>query len=138
MNARGLSRRAGLAGSVLNLKDMKHIMYAEKTLMIGDDAADLAIEYAAVLANHSRADTVTLHAFDADGDTVEAKLLLNSGTNIVAATSHNSLEEPDNSEAVAYMREKMAALDSPRFAMPQAGADEDAVDIDMDLDGLVK
>jgi histidinol phosphatase-like enzyme len=65
---------------------MKHIMYAEKTLMIGDEAADLAIEYAAVLANHSKADTVKLNAFDADGDTVVATLLLNSGTNIIAAT----------------------------------------------------
>lgn len=33
---------------------MKHIMYAEKTLMIGDDAADLAIEYAAVFATTAR------------------------------------------------------------------------------------
>jgi hypothetical protein len=116
---------------------MKHIMYAEKTLMIGDDAADLAIEYAAVLANLSKADTITLNAFDGDGDTVQAKLLLNSGTNIVAATSHNSLQEPDNSEAIAYIREQMVALSSPRYAMPHAGGDSsDAVDIDMDLDGI--
>lgn len=116
---------------------MKHIMYAEKTLMIGDEAADLAIEYAAVLANHGKADTVTLNAYDADGDTVEAKLLLNSGTNIVAATSHNTIPEPDNSEAVAYIREQMEALSSPRYAMPHGGGDtSDAVDIDMDLDDI--
>ena len=117
---------------------MKHIMYAEKTLMIGDDAADLAIEYAAMLANHSKADTVKLNAFDADGDTVVATLLLNAGTNIIAATSHNSLEAPDNSEAIAYIREKMLALDSPRFAMPKGGAGDEAVDFDMDLDGFDK
>jgi alpha-beta hydrolase superfamily lysophospholipase len=117
---------------------MKHIMYAEKTLLIGDETADLAIEYAAVLANHGKADTVTLNAFDADGDTVKATLLLNSGTNIVAATSHNSLEEPDNAEAVAYIREKMLALSSPRFAKPHGGVDDDAIDIDMDLDGIDK
>ncbi|KQR23800.1 hypothetical protein ASF79_00585 [Agreia sp. Leaf335] len=117
---------------------MKHIMYAEKTLMIGDEAADLAIEYAAVLANHGKADTVKLNAFDADGDTVVATLLLNSGTNIIAATSHNSLEAPDNSEVIAYIREKMLALDSARFAMPRGSAADDAVDIDMDLEGFEK
>jgi hypothetical protein len=115
---------------------MKHIMYAEKTLMIGDEAADLAIEYAAVLANHSKADTVKLNAFDAD--TVVATLLLNSGTNIIAATSHNSLEAPDNSEAIAYIREKMLALNSPRFAMPTGTVGDDAVDLDIDLDDLEK
>jgi hypothetical protein len=65
---------------------MKHIMYAEKTLLIGDEVADLAVEYAAMLANHGKADTVTLHAFDADGDAIDATMLLNSGSNIVAAT----------------------------------------------------
>jgi hypothetical protein len=117
---------------------MKHIMYAEKTLMIGDEAADLTVEYAALLANHGKADTVTLHALDADGDMIDATMLLNSGSNIVAATSHNTIPEPDNSEAVAYMRAQMVALSSPRFAMPRAGADSTdtdmGIDIDMDMD----
>jgi hypothetical protein len=113
---------------------MKHIMYAEKTLLVGDEAADLAVEYAVMLANHGKADTVTLHAFDADGDTIDATMLLNSGSNIVAATSHNSIPEPDNSEVVAYIRERMVALSSPRYAMPRAGADSMEIDIDMDLD----
>jgi hypothetical protein len=113
---------------------MKHIVYAEKTLLIGDEVADLAVEYAAMLANHGKADTVTLHAFDADGDAIDATLLLNSGSNIVAATSHNTIPEPDNSEAVADIRERMVALSSPRYAMPRAGAEDMDMDIDMDLD----
>jgi hypothetical protein len=97
---------------------MKHITYAEKSLLVGDRAADLALEYGAALATNGKADTINLHAFGADGDEVVATLLLDAGSNLMAETTHTSMEEPDNSEAEAYMQEHIALLSSPRTALP--------------------
>jgi hypothetical protein len=102
---------------------MKHVTYAEKSLLIGDEAADTLTKYAAVLANLGRADTVTLKAFGADGDDVEATFVLDQGTILMAETTHSSIPEPDNGEAVRGMRESMMRLSSPPPVLPA----EDAV-----------
>ena len=97
---------------------MKHITYAEKSLLVGDEVADLVLRYGAVLASNGQADTVTLHAVGADGDEVDATLLLDAGSNLMAETSNTSLAEPDNADAVMYIRQKIMYLTSPRTALP--------------------
>ncbi|MCU1474656.1 MAG: hypothetical protein JWQ92_2724 [Amnibacterium sp.] len=86
---------------------------AEKSLLIGDLAADTIAEYAALLAQQNSGDTVELHAVSGDGDEVVATLLLNSGTSLMVETTHSSLPEPDNTAAVEYMRAKMQLIQSP-------------------------
>ena len=51
---------------------MKHVSYADKSLFMGDDAADTLLEYARLVADNERADTVTLRSMSTDGNTVEA------------------------------------------------------------------
>lgn len=97
---------------------MKHITYSEKSLLVGDEAADVLLEYSALLARHDSADTVTLHAFGADADEVDATFVLNQGTVLMAETTHTRMPEPDNSEAVMHMREKMLRLTSPAPVSP--------------------
>ncbi|NQX37141.1 hypothetical protein [Herbiconiux sp. VKM Ac-2851] len=97
---------------------MKHITFAEKSLLVGDDAAEAITEYAAALAKHASADTVTLSAFGSDGQDVNATFVLDSGTVLMAETTHSSIPEPDNTDAVAYMREKTRLLVSPPSAGP--------------------
>jgi hypothetical protein len=97
---------------------MKHVTYAEKSLLIGDEAADTLTEYSAMLANLGRADTVTLKAFGADGDDVEATFVLDQGTILMAESTHSSIPDPDNAEAVRGMRETMMRLSSPAGALP--------------------
>lgn len=97
---------------------MKHVTYAEKSLLIGDEAADTLARYSALLAKHHSGDTVTLAAFGADGQDVDATFVLDQGTNLMAESSHSSIPEPDNAEAVREMREKIMRLTSPPTVQP--------------------
>lgn len=94
---------------------MKHVTFAEKSLLVGDEVADLLLEYAALVASSGNADTVDVRAFGADGQEVVATLLLFQGVPIMAETSHTSMVEPDNAEALEYMRGRIALMTSPRF-----------------------
>ncbi|RFA18842.1 hypothetical protein [Subtercola boreus] len=107
---------------------MKHVTYAQKSLLVGDEAADTLAPYSALLAKHHSGDTVTLSAYDADGDDVEATVVLDQGTNLMAESTHSSIPEPDNAEAVRVMREKMMALSSPPLAQPMAVQIPDALE----------
>ena len=82
---------------------------ADKSLLIGDEAADLLLEYAALLAQIGGGDAVRVHAIGADGDPVTVGFLLNGGTVLLVETSTSSLPEPENGEAVAYLRGRLAS-----------------------------
>jgi hypothetical protein len=97
---------------------MKHVTYAQKSLLVGDEAADTLTAYSALLARHHSGDTVTLAAYDADGDDVQATFVLDQGTNLMAESTHSSIPEPDNADAVRDMQKKMTALASPPLAQP--------------------
>ena len=86
---------------------MMHVTFADKSFVVGDEAATTALEYAVVLARNSTADTVTLNAISSDGDEVQAILLLGAGAPFMAETVRSSMPEPQNEEAVAYMRTQM-------------------------------
>lgn len=110
---------------------MKHVSYADKPVLVGDDAADTLIEYARVLAEHREADTVTLRAVSPDGNTVEATYLLNPSTILMIETTNSELEPPDNDEAVRRMRNRIEALErpvSPEPAPPFVAAPQDYTD----------
>lgn len=80
---------------------------AEKSLLIGNEATDLLTSYAALLARIPSGDAVTLRAIGVDGAEVEATFVLNSGTVLMAESSSSTLQEPDNSEGIAYLRERL-------------------------------
>jgi hypothetical protein len=89
---------------------MKHVTFADKSLLVDDETADLLLEYAAALARRGEADAVDIHAFGSDGDEVTATLLLDAGAPIMAETAQTSLPGLDNEPALAYMREQLARL----------------------------
>jgi hypothetical protein len=97
---------------------MKHITYAHKSLLVGDEAADTITEYAAALARHGSADTVTLAAYGADGDDVEGTFVLDQGTVLMAETTHSSIPEPDNADVVMQMRGNILRLSPPNPVQP--------------------
>jgi hypothetical protein len=109
-------------GRASSLTGMKHITYAEKSLLVGDAAASALIEYAAVLASHGRGDSVTLRALSSDGDEVDATFLLTAGAPLMAETSTTRLPEPDNADAVARMQAETDRMVSPE---PVTAADAD-------------
>lgn len=89
---------------------MKHITYSEKSLLIGDTAADMLIHYAAVLTQNGLADSVEVKAVSSDGDNVIATFLLGPGAPLMAETAHTHMAEPDNAEITAYMQDRIDHL----------------------------
>ena len=92
---------------------MKHVSYADKSLFMGDDAADTLLECARLVADNDRADTVTLRSISTDGNTVEASFLLDASTILMVETTNSEVEPPDNSEAVQDLKERIDAITRP-------------------------
>ncbi|GGE93721.1 hypothetical protein GCM10011313_15870 [Mycetocola zhadangensis] len=108
----------GKSASGTYREHMKHVTFGDKSLLIGDQATDLLLEYASLLATESKADTVTLRAISPDGNETEATFLLDSGVALIAETTISSLPDLDNADAVAYMQERIMLLSSPPPVRP--------------------
>lgn len=106
---------------------VKHVTMADKSLLIGDEAADLLLSYAALIAQIGRGDRVTLRAIGADGDEVQVGFLLNSGTVLlIESSSGSALPEPDNREAIEYMREQLGRYNGDGHGIDPFDADVEA------------
>lgn len=92
---------------------MKHVTYGDRSLLTGTQAADVMMQYAALLARHHSADTVDLKAISTDGNDVTATFLLDTGAPLMAETTHSSMSEPDNSDVIAYMQTQIMRLSTP-------------------------
>lgn len=90
---------------------MKHVTAVEKSLLVGDSAADTLAEYAAHVARLGTGDTVQLQAVGIDGNEVVATFVLNSGTPLTIESTESKIPEPNNADAVAYMVAQMAQFD---------------------------
>lgn len=110
---------------------MKHMTYAEKSLMVGDEAADMLMEYAAELGRNRTSDTVIVRAITTTGDDVEATYLLGEGAPLMAESTHGRLPEPDNSAAIGYMKDRLRSLEKPG---PIRAEDQRDIDLGADLD----
>lgn len=75
-------------------------------------------EYGAVLARRGTADTVVLTVLDPLGEDATATFLLDSGAVLMVESTHSTIPEPDNAEAIAVMRERIDRLESPPTAHP--------------------
>lgn len=104
---------------------MKHVTYADKTMLIDDEAADCLLEYARALGSAGMTDTVTLRGIGMDGNEIDATFLLNSGTELVAQTTHSALVGPTNDDAVEYMRKHTRLIVAPPAGRPM----EDPADV---------
>jgi hypothetical protein len=95
---------------------MKHVTYAENSLLLGDEVVDLMMEYAVLLARQSSADRVDVEAISTDGDLVTATFLIGPATIMVAETARSVFPEPENALAVEYLREQIGLIKEPPLA----------------------
>jgi hypothetical protein len=109
---------------------MKHVMYAEKSLLMDDASADALIEYAAALAEISGGDTVRLWAVGDDGNEVEVSFLLNSATVLIVESASANLNVRANDDAVSHMRHKAEQIRNPPPAQTQKPSDIPDYDFD--------
>ena len=114
----GLSDRA-LGPS---LAAVKHVTIACKPLLVGDAVTDELLRYAVLLGKVGSADCVLVHGIDAKGEEVEASLLLNPGTVMMAESTTSKLPEPDNSDALAYLHERLGLFEV--YSMPDHATDQ--------------
>lgn len=91
---------------------MRHVTLGDRSLLVGNEAADLLLDYAALVAQLSRGDSVRMNALAADGEPVAVGVLLNSGSSMLVESSGSVLPEPDNAAAIAYLRGRLAEYDS--------------------------
>ena len=110
---------------------MKHLTYADKSLLVDDETAELIVKYAVALGAAGTADSVELRGFGADGDEVVGSFVLNGGTVLMAETVHTSMNDPENTAAIEYMRARLARLQSPPTVQP---ADPDCSDYLTEID----
>jgi hypothetical protein len=92
---------------------MKHLTYADKSLLVDDAAVDSIMEYARALGVAGKTDMVELRAIGSDGNEVVATFLLNANTEMIAESASSTAELPPNDEAVSYMREQTRLLLQP-------------------------
>ena len=109
---------------------MKHVTYAEKSLLVGDTAAELLLEYASAVGAAHTSDTVHMNALDLDGKQVDAIFLLGQGAPLMAETSMSDLSEPENTTAEAYLKEELTGLTTT----PTIQVDDQDVLVDQDQD----
>ena len=95
---------------------MKHVTYAEKSLLMGDDVVELMMEYAVLLARQNSADSVNVEVIGTDGGLVTATFLLGPATIMVAETARSSYPEPDNGPALQYLAEQIGLIKTPPLA----------------------
>jgi hypothetical protein len=98
---------------------VKHITYAGKSMFTGDDVADLLVEYAAALAHAQDGDSVNVRVISLDGNEVEASFLLDTGAPLMSESTNSTLPDPDNADAVEYMRRRIMELENPQAVQPQ-------------------
>ena len=106
---------------------MKFVTYSGTPLLIGDEAADLLIRFAASLANLGRADVVVVKALGAQGESIDVTFLLDAGSVMLSKSADSELAEPENSTAIAYMRNRMHALEQPLHVRQGVAAEVDDV-----------
>ena len=83
----------------------------DRPLLIGNEAADLLLDYAALIAQLGRGDSVRLNAIGTHGEDVAVGVLLNSGSTMVVESATCLLPEPDNAVAIAYLSSRLAQYD---------------------------
>lgn len=98
---------------------MKHVTYADKSLLLDDETADLLIEYAVALGTAGRTDSVVTNAMDSSGHDVEATFLLHGATELMTETARTSVDPVDNTAAVTYLREHIDLLRNPPDTLPE-------------------
>lgn len=97
---------------------MKSITYAENSWLMGDAAADAVVEYAVLLARTGSADSVDMNALTMEGTPCILTLVIGPATMMTAATLDSSYAEPDNTEALTIIHERMRIIQSPPITMP--------------------
>lgn len=97
---------------------MMLINYGDTDWLIGDDAADLLLEYSVLMAKGGTADSVDVNVLTSTGERESVRLLIGPATMMTARPVASELPEPDNAATLATVRERIDAIESPPSVQP--------------------
>ncbi|ARJ06762.1 hypothetical protein GCM10010988_20710 [Cnuibacter physcomitrellae] len=109
---------------------MKHVTYADKSILTGSGVADLLMQYATELARKGTTDNVSVRVLGPDGNDADATFLLGPGTTLMIESASTDLPDPDNADAERYMIDRLDELGRSHNASSAAG---DALDLPSDF-----
>jgi hypothetical protein len=98
---------------------MKHISFANKSLLVGDELAYVLLEYRTLLAERAEADIVEVRVLDSDGIIASETVPLEAAVPLRMESASVSFCEPDNADALAYLRRRIWSMTSPSWTLPQ-------------------
>lgn len=96
---------------------MKRIRYGDDWWLIDDAAAAAVLEFAVLLAKHDLASSVQLRVMDDAGAVHAVSFLIGPATMMSSESVDTTLTDPDNTEAIAAIREQMDRIISPPNAV---------------------
>ena len=103
--------------------------YPTSGCRVGDDVVAALVEYARLLADTSGADSVTMHAVDSTGQTVDATFLLRAASVLLRQSSSLQAEPLTTARRFATFK-RIDAINRP--TRPQAIVSWETRDYDMD------
>jgi hypothetical protein len=121
---------AGARRGRCDAEDVKKVIYSDSSQIVGDEVAGVMLEYAAALASHHAAEPLTFRAVNSGGDFEDASFLLGPASQIAVERAEDG-DEPDNTEAIAFMRRRITELGSaarPRAEAPDGRQPGSALD----------
>jgi hypothetical protein len=91
---------------------MKQLMYGNMSVLVGDDIAEVLLEYAAQVARSEEGDSVDARSVGADGKEVMVTFSMGEGVpvteTVAVETSTTQLPEPDNTDLEVRLHSEIA------------------------------
>jgi hypothetical protein len=86
---------------------VKRLTYLNVSVYVADDFADAVLDFAAALARSSSAETLRFNAVSKNGKPKTVSFLLGPASSLVIESSERGGKEPDNAEALEFLRGRM-------------------------------
>ena len=105
---------------------MKRINYGEVSYLVGDEVADLIVQYTARLSTGRQADAIDVNVLGPDGNLETSTFALGPGITMAAETTRSELKEPDNSAAIEHMEQAIQRM-GPGVVAPMTADDMSSI-----------
>jgi hypothetical protein len=86
---------------------MMRISYAGDQVLTGDEAAEVLLEFASQLGKRGATELVELRTIQGTGEPGVSRFLLGPASQMLISTHPSTLDQPDNSESIAFMRSEL-------------------------------
>ena len=97
---------------------MKLLNYGDTEWLVGDEAAQLLMDYSVLMARVNTADSINVTMLDSHGESQNLNILIGPATMMTSRATVSEFAEPENDAAVAEVRGKIAAIEDPPPVQP--------------------